>query len=100
MHKFLSFNHKITTASEINLPAVSSLAFYGRGIFTTVAVYNSKPFQLEKHWRRLSENAKITGIDLSEFPQEQIKNSLSEIIIQNQLLTGRARITFFDESAP
>jgi branched-subunit amino acid aminotransferase/4-amino-4-deoxychorismate lyase len=100
MHKFLSFNHKITTASEINLPAVSSLAFYGRGIFTTVAVYNSKPFQWENHWRRLSANAKITGIDLSEFTQEQVINSLSEIIIQNRLMTGRARITFFDESAP
>jgi branched-subunit amino acid aminotransferase/4-amino-4-deoxychorismate lyase len=100
MHKFLSFNHKITAASEIYLPAVSSLAFYGRGIFTTVAVYNSKPFQWGNHWRRLSENAKITGIELSEFTQEQVKNSLLEIISSNNLLIGRARITFFDESVP
>lgn len=99
MHKFLSFNHKITLASRTFLPAVSSATFYGRGIFTSLAIYNSKPFQWSKHWLRLTGNAKTIGIDLSEFTEEAVKNSLSDIIDRNNLEKGRARITFFDESA-
>jgi 4-amino-4-deoxychorismate lyase len=99
MHKFLSFNFRISTASETSAPVVSDAAFYGRGIFTTLAVYHSKPFQWEKHWRRLTENAAVVGVDLSEFGEENVKNALSEIISCNNLEKGRARITFFREEA-
>lgn len=99
MHEFLSFNHKVTLASKIVLPAVSPAAFYGRGIFTSLAIYNSKPFQWEKHWQRLTENAETIRLDLSEFTEETVKSSLKEIIDRNDLRNGRARITFFDESA-
>lgn len=81
------------------LPAVSSAAFYGKSIFTTVAVYNTKPFQWEKHWRRLNENAAQIGIDLSNFSQSQTNDSLLKLIEENNLQNGRARLTFFDESA-
>jgi branched-subunit amino acid aminotransferase/4-amino-4-deoxychorismate lyase len=99
MHKYLSFNDKISLASEIYLPAISSAAFYGRGIFTTIAIYNSAPFQWNKHWRRLVENAKTVGVDLSELAEENVKKSLAEIIRQNNLKNGRARLTFFDTSS-
>lgn len=99
MHRFAFFNHEITGASEINLPAVSSATLYGRGIFTTIAVYNSQPFQWKHHWNRLTENAKITGVDLSKLSETEIKESLLKIIARNHIQNGRARLTFFDESA-
>ena len=99
MHKFLSFDHKIRLASEVFLPAVSSATLYGRGIFTTIAIFDSVSFQWASHWRRLTGNAKIVGIDLAEFTEEAVKSSLSETIDRNDLKTGRARITFFDERA-
>jgi branched-subunit amino acid aminotransferase/4-amino-4-deoxychorismate lyase len=99
MHKFLSLNHKIQLASQTFLPAVSSAALYGRGIFTSIAIYNSKPFQWAHHWQRLIGNAKTIGIDLSAFSEDAVKNSLSEIIKRNNLENGRVRITFFDDSA-
>lgn len=98
MHKFISFNRRILTAAEVNLNALSSAALYGRGIFTTLAIYNSEPFLWEKHWRRLCENAEKIGIDLSNFSEDFVKHSLIEIIIQNKIKSARARITFFDES--
>src|SRR5213595_1966888 len=98
MPDFAFFNLEITPASKISLPAISSATFYGRGIFSTLAIYNSKSFQWEKHWQRLIENAQAIGIDLSEFTEEEVRNSLSEIIQRNKLKTGRARITIFDES--
>ena len=99
MHRFVSFNQKIHSADQTNLSAISSAAFYGRGIFTSLAIYNQKPFQWEKHWRRLTENAKKIRLDLSEFSEENVKNALSETIRQNKIERARARITFFDESA-
>jgi len=99
MHKFASFNHKILTSSKIYLSAISSAVFYGRANFTTVAIYNSEPFQWEKHWGRLTENALRIGVDLSQFSEEAVKKSLLEIISKNNFKNGRARLTFFDESS-
>ncbi len=98
MHKFVSFNHRITLAENAFLPAISSAAFYGKGVFTTVAIYNSKSFLWEKHWQRLNTNAKKIGVDLSEFTSETVEKSLSEIIEKNKIANARARITFFDQS--
>lgn len=99
MHKFASFNHKIFTPEQINLSAISSATLYGRGIFTTLAIYEGKLFLWEKHWRRLTENAQKINIDLSEFDENSVKTSLFELIQANKIETARARITFFDESA-
>ncbi len=98
MHKFVSFNLQILPAAQISVSPVSSAALYGRGIFTTIAFYNSKPFLWEKHWRRLKENSDKLNINLSDFDEETVKNAFRQIISQNNLETGRARLTFFDES--
>ncbi len=97
MHKFVLFNHKILNANQANISAISSSTLYGKGIFTTILINNSEPFLWQKHWRRLTQNAEKLGIDLSEFTEYSVKTSLTEIIKQNQVINGRARITFFDE---
>lgn len=100
MHEFISFNHRIITAGEAKISALSSAALYGSGVFTSLAVYNRKPFQWEKHWRRLAKNAEKLNIRLgSEITEEAVRNSLFELIEANNLTEGRARITFFDEAA-
>jgi len=99
MHEFASFNQKITTPEQINLSAISSAAIYGKGIFTTVAIYDKKPFLWEKHWRRLTQNAEKIGVNLSEFDEDSVKIAFDELIQANKIETARARITFFDESA-
>ena len=99
MHKFAVFNSQIISAENALIKASSASAFYGRGIFTTVAIYDSKPFLWEKHWRRLTENAGKIGVDLTEFSEKKIANSLAEIVAENKVRNGRARLTFFDESS-
>lgn len=99
MRRFVFFNHQISPASEAFLSSVSFAALYGKGIFTTIAIYDKKPFLWEKHWRRLNENAEKIGIDLSEFAEETVRDSLLEIIEKNKVTSARARITFFDERA-
>ncbi|HEX8734040.1 MAG TPA: aminotransferase class IV, partial [Pyrinomonadaceae bacterium] len=100
MHKFVSFNHRILAADDAKISALSSAALYGSGVFTSLAVYNQKPFQWRKHWQRLTENAGKLNIRLSsDITEDAVQNSLAEIIRENNLIDGRARITFFDEAA-
>jgi len=99
MHKFASFNHEILPSDKPTLKAISSSSLYGKGVFTTLAVYDSKPFLWEKHWRRLKADAEMVGIDLSDFNKEKVAESLKHIIAKNSVLNGRCRISFFDESA-
>jgi branched-subunit amino acid aminotransferase/4-amino-4-deoxychorismate lyase len=37
----------------MNLTQNSNAFLYGKGVFTTVAIFGGKPFLWEKHWRRL-----------------------------------------------
>lgn len=99
MHKFASFNNEILPANDIQINAVSSASLYGKGVFTTIAIYNSKPFLWEKHWKRLSDNALKLGVDISSFDKTNVENSLLEIIKENEVINGRCRLTFFDESS-
>ncbi len=98
MHQFASFNYQILSPSEININAISSAALYGKGVFTTIAIYHSKLFLWEKHWRRLNDNAEKLGINLSDFTEQKILDSLEEIIGKNRIKNGRCRLTFLDES--
>ncbi len=99
MHDLVSFNYQISRASETNLSAISSATFYGKGVFTTVAIYNCKPFLWKKHWRRVCENTSRLRIDLAEFSEANVHDSLSKLIAENNVIDGRSRLTFFDESA-
>ncbi len=100
MHESVSFNHQITLAENAVLNADSSAFLYGKSIFTTIAVYHFKPFLWEKHWTRLISNAEQIGLDLSNFTQSSVFDSLLQIIAKNDFQTGRARLTFYDASPP
>ncbi len=99
MHKFVSFNLRILPVEEAFISTVSSAALYGKGIFTTLAIYNSKPFLWQKHWRRLRSHSAKLNIHLNDFDEESVKSGLFQIILQNNIESGRARLTFFDESS-
>lgn len=94
MHKFASYNGKIIKAGDSFLPAASSAAFYGRGVFTTLAIYNQKPFLWSRHWERLQTDANRINLDLSEI--SNVEESLLELISANKIENARARITLLD----
>jgi branched-subunit amino acid aminotransferase/4-amino-4-deoxychorismate lyase len=83
MHRFISFNRRILPAENAFLSAISAAALYGRGVFTTVAIHDSTAFLWEKHWLRLTENARKVRIGLAEFSEEATKNSLLGLIEKN-----------------
>ena len=100
MHKFVFFNQQnfcpLTKriCSPVLLPRFTEKVFL-RPLRST----KKRVFLWEKHWRRLNDNAEKIGVDLSEFSEECLINALDDLIEKNEVENGRARITFFDESA-
>jgi branched-subunit amino acid aminotransferase/4-amino-4-deoxychorismate lyase len=99
MHKFISYNSEICTSAEAKIPALSSAALYGWGIFTSLGIYDSMPFLWKKHWQRLGEYAGAVGIDMSEISERDVYDDLLAVIAANKLTDARARITCFDNAA-
>lgn len=99
MHQSISFNYEIVSARDPLAVTPSSALLNGKGIFTTIAIYNGKPFLWEKHWKRLESNAQKIQIDLDNVSEAATQKALDEMIERNAVKAGRARLTFFDESA-
>lgn len=98
VNRHVYLNGEILDAAVVRVSPISASALQGKGVFTTIAVYDSKPFLWKKHWRRLSANAAKIGIEISEYNEKTVANALAELIQKNGVTNGRARITFFDES--
>ncbi|MEP7147590.1 MAG: aminotransferase class IV [Acidobacteriota bacterium] len=99
MHESVLFNYGLLQPSEPKLSALSDALLFGKGVFTTVAIYEGEPFLWPKHWRRLKESSSKIGIDVGEFTETKTLRALDELIAANSVRNGRARITFFDQSA-
>lgn len=76
------------------MQANSSSALYGRGVFTTLAIYNRKPFLLTEHLQRLKAHAAKINLDSCDI--SGVKESLFGLIAANKIESGRARVTLFD----
>lgn len=77
---------------------LANSTLYGKGVFTTVAIYDGEPFLWDKHWRRLKDNASRIDLNLDEYSEAFTKKSLTDALSKNKITNGRARITFFDET--
>lgn len=93
MHSRIILNNRLIDATKGRVEAITSATLYGRGVFTTLAVYRGKPFLWPEHWDRLRSHADKTGIDLGALDQETIVAQLQRLIEQNKVESGRARIT-------
>jgi branched-chain amino acid aminotransferase len=99
MHKLALLNADFIDAGEASVRASSAAALYGRGVFTTIAIYNGEPFLWDKHCHRLRDNAVRIGFDKANISFESLEHGLRELIAANAIKNGRARITLFDESS-
>jgi branched-subunit amino acid aminotransferase/4-amino-4-deoxychorismate lyase len=99
MHTFAAIDGKLSPACEIVIPVSASGLLYGKGIFTSIALIGGEPFLWSKHWKRLTENAAAISLDITDITESQVLDNLRETIAANNVVNGRARITFFDTSS-
>jgi branched-subunit amino acid aminotransferase/4-amino-4-deoxychorismate lyase len=85
-------------ATKARVAPVSSAMLYGRGVFTTVAIYQGKPFLWPEHWQRLLDHAKRLNIDCSGCTLAGVGEALSKLISVNNVSDGRARVILLARS--
>lgn len=91
MHRHVALNNRLLEASKARLPAVSAAALYGRGVYTTVAVYKGRPFLWDAHWSRLLAHAARAGVEC-DFGDNETALALKRLIEANGVEHGRARV--------
>ncbi len=99
MHESVSFNGTLVSPESTFLGAISCAALYGKGVFTTMRVVNGEPFLWDKHWKRLSNDARKLGIETAQILESGALSALQDIISGNEVIQGKARLTVFDGSA-
>jgi branched-subunit amino acid aminotransferase/4-amino-4-deoxychorismate lyase len=98
MHPVIYLNRTMVEATKARVAPVSSAMLYGRGVFTTLAVYNSQPFLWSKHWERLSAHAAKLAVDLTGLTEKNVGEALRKLIAVNQVEDGRARVILLARS--
>ena len=98
MHPVIYLNKTMVEATKARVAPVSSAMLYGRGVFTTLAIYNSQPFLWSKHWQRLAAHAKKLDIDHTGCTEKNIGEALDKLIAVNQVREGRARVIMLARS--
>jgi branched-subunit amino acid aminotransferase/4-amino-4-deoxychorismate lyase len=98
MHPVIYLNKVMLEATKARVAPVSSAMLYGRGVFTTVAIYNSKPFLWPEHWRRLKAHAERLKVDCSGTGENNVGEALRKLVAVNQVRNGRARVILLARS--
>jgi aminodeoxychorismate lyase len=98
VHPVIYLNRTMLAATKARVAPVSSAMLYGRGVFTTVAIYQGKPFLWSEHWQRLLDHAKRLNIDCSGCTQAGVGEALSKLISVNNVSDGRARVILLARS--
>jgi branched-subunit amino acid aminotransferase/4-amino-4-deoxychorismate lyase len=98
MHPVIYLNKVMLDATKARVAPVSSAMLYGRGVFTTVAIYNGKPFLWPDHWRRLKDHAQRLNVDLAGASEQGLGDCVRKLVAVNQVKSGRARVILLARS--
>ena len=85
-------------ATKARVAPVSSAMLYGRGVFTTVAIYNGQPFMWPEHWHRLNTHAERLSVDSSGLNERNVGEAVRKLAAVNQVKQGRARVILLARS--
>lgn len=98
MHPVIYLNKVMLEATKARVAPVSSAMLYGRGVFTTVAIYNGKPFLWPEHWKRLQNHAKRLSVDCAGANERNVGDAVRKLVAVNQVKNGRARVILLARS--
>ena len=98
MHPVIYLNKTMVEATKARVAPVSSAMLYGRGVFTTLAIYDANPFLWSKHWQRLTAHATKLDIDFTGCTEKGVGDALKKLIAVNQVKDGRARVIMLARS--
>jgi 4-amino-4-deoxychorismate lyase len=92
VHPVIYLNQNMIEAGKARIAPVSSALLYGRGVFTTLAIYGGRPFLWLEHWPRLLGHADRAGVDRRAIQEATVATRLGKLIAVNRVQNGRAVI--------
>ena len=98
MHPVIYLNKSMVEATKARVAPVSSAMLYGRGVFTTLSIFNSQPFRWSKHWQRLTSHATKLDVDFTGCTEKNVGDALQKLIAVNRVEAGRARVIMLARS--
>ncbi|MEP6818036.1 MAG: aminotransferase class IV [bacterium] len=98
MHPVIYLNKVMLEATKARVAPVSSAMLYGRGVFTTVAIYDGKPFLWPEHWQRLSNHAEKLSVECAGLNERNVGEALRKLVSVNQVKSGRGRVILLARS--
>jgi aminodeoxychorismate lyase len=98
VHPVIYLNKVMLEATKARVAPVSSAMLYGRGVFTTVAIYNGQPFMWAEHWQRLSTHAERLSVDSTGLNERNVGEAVRKLAAVNQVNHGRARVILLARS--
>jgi aminodeoxychorismate lyase len=98
VHPVIYLNRVMLEATKARVAPVSSAMLYGRGVFTTVAIYNGKPFLWPQHWKRLKDHAARLKVDCGGANERNVGEAVRKLVAVNQVRNGRARVILLARS--
>jgi aminodeoxychorismate lyase len=98
MHPVIYLNKVMLEATKARVAPVSSAMLYGRGVFTTVAIYDGKPFLWSAHWARLKDHAARLNINCVGANERNVGEAVRRLLAVNQVKDGRARVILLARS--
>src|SRR5438128_650021 len=98
MDALISMNGRIIDVNDAGVSVDNAGLLHGCGVFTTLRIYNGKPFLFDAHWQRLEHNASMVGIDHT-WQGAQVIEQLHALIAANKLVEGKARISLLQSES-
>jgi branched-chain amino acid aminotransferase len=93
MDTLIFHNGRIIPLSEARLSPGQMGLLMGWGVFTTLRVYEGKPFAFDRHWARMSHDAERLSMSLG-YEQDAVRQSVSKLAEANGRPEGTARVSF------
>ena len=98
VHPVIYLNKTMVEATKARVAPVSSAMLYGRGVFTTVAIYDGAPFLWREHWQRLQDHAARLNVESNGLTERGVGEALTKLISVNRVREGRARVILLARS--
>lgn len=93
LHKHVCHNGSIATLEEARFSPAQAGLLNGWGVFTTLRIYDGRPFAFDRHWKRLTTDAERIRLPLECQPETAFEH-LVRLIQTNHVRQGCARIYF------
>jgi branched-chain amino acid aminotransferase len=93
MDSLIFHNDGIVSLQEAHLSPGQMGLLMGWGVFTTLRIYEGKPFAFDRHWARMSHDAERLGMNLTH-SQEDVRLAVTRLAVANRRPEGMARVSF------